>query len=193
MSRRFVAALLIFFLWVGGAQAGPDLPALMLLEGAIAPAEGFVALAPGKQDRVLAFSVADGQLVGSGPVSDGHYVLVLSRTASFNGNPVVLELQQGRKRFALLHAEGNPGSPALLRFAGRTLPERTLLPLRMGRQTAELTAAQAGDPQAQRLSLRADLPCSAEADVNHDGVCDEADLRILRLYGGGVTRTVGQP
>jgi hypothetical protein len=180
---------------VGGwvAQAGPDLPALMLLEGAIAPAEGLVALAPGKQDRVLAFSVADGQLVGSGPVSDGHYVLVLSRTASFNGNPVVLELQQGRKRFALLHAEGNPGSPALLRFAGRTLPERTLLPLRVGRQTAELTAAQAGDPQAQRLSLRADLPCSAEADVNHDGVCDEADLRILRLYGGGVTRTVGQP
>ncbi len=190
---RYVLAVLMVFLAARCALAMPDVPALMLLEGSITPSEGLLSRAPSEHDQVLAFSVADGQLVGVGPVSDAHYFLVLSRTASFNGSPVVLELQQGRKRFALLRADGKPDSPALLRFSGRTLPERTVLPLQVGRQTAELTAAEAADSQAQRLSLRADLPCSAEADVNHDGVCDEADLRILRLYGGGVTRTVGRP
>ena len=193
MSVRYVLAVLMVFLSARCALAMPDIPALMLLEGSITLSEGLLSRAPGEHDQVLAFSVADGQLVGVGPVSDAHYFLVLSRTASFNGSPVVLELQQGRKRFALLRADGKPDSPALLRFSGRTLPERTVLPLQVGRQTAELTAAEAADSQAQRLSLRADLPCSAEADVNHDGVCDEADLRILRLYGGGVTRTVGRP
>jgi hypothetical protein len=163
---------------------------MMLLTGSISPADQLFAVSPGGKDRILAFSVADGQLVGAGPVAAGDYSLAMVRTVSFNGMTVVLELQQGRKRFALLRTDGRP---ATLPFAGRTLPERTLLPLRVGPQTAELTAAEAAEPQAQRLSLRADLPCSAEADVNHDGVCDAEDLRILRLYGGGVTRTVGRP
>jgi hypothetical protein len=187
---RFVFVILVFCLPVASVQAAPDMPALMLLAGSIASGEGLFARAPGAQDRVLGFSVADGQLVGAGAVVGGEYAVVLSRTASFNGMTVVLELQQGRRRFALLRTDG---SPATLRFVGRTLPERTALPLRVGPQTAELAEAEAADPQAQRLSLRTDLPCSAEADVNHDGVCDEADLRILRLYGGGVTRTVGRP
>jgi hypothetical protein len=185
---RFIFMLLVFWLPLRVVQAAPDMPALMLLVGAISPADGRGALDAG--GRVLAFSVADGQLVGVGTLAGGDYAIVLSRTASFNGMPVVMELQQGRRRFALL---GTNGSPMLLRFAGRTLPERTMLPLRVGQQTAELAEAEAADPQAQRLSLRADLPCSAEADVNHDGVCDAADLQILRLYGGGVSRTVGRP
>ena len=80
----------------------------------------------------------------------GNYALALSRTVSFNGMTVVLELQQGRKRFALLRADG---SPATLQFAGRTLPERTTLPLRVGPQTAELTEAEAADrPRRRRCS-----------------------------------------
>jgi hypothetical protein len=187
---RFVLTVLLFLVTLSGVRAAPDTPALMMLTGTIAPAEGLFGRTTGAQDRVLAFSVADGQLVGAGVVSSGDYALVLNRTVSFNGMLVVLELQQGRKRFALLRADG---SPAALRFAGRILPERTTLPLRLGQQTAELAEAEAADPKAQRLSLRTDLPCSVEADVNHDGVCDAADLRILRLYGGGVTRTVGRP
>jgi MFS family permease len=188
--RYWLLLIFVFLLPIGGAVAAPDMPALMLLIGEIAPGEGVATTAVREQDRVLAFSVADGQLVGVGVLSGPSYAISLIRTASFNGMPVVLELQQGRKRFALLRADG---SPAMLRFAGRTLPERTILPLKVGALTAELAAAEAADPQAQRLSLRADLPCTPEADVNHDGVCDAADLRILRLYGGGVTRTVGRP
>lgn len=189
---KYLIFFLAFLLPPGDAPAAQELPALMLLVGEIAPGEGLPSIGPRAHDRVLAFSVADGQLVGIGAVSgpDGAYVASLGRTASFNGLPVVLELQQGRRRFALLRRDGSPLS---LSFLGRTLPERTQLSLRVGPQTAELAEAEAADPQAQRLSLRADLPCLSEADVNHDGVCDEADLRILRLYGGGVTRTVGRP
>lgn len=191
--RRFVLVMAMLLL-AGGSWAAPDLPAMMLLAGPIEPANTLGSRAPGGQDRVLAFSPADGRLLGAGAVADGQYVLIVNRTVSFNGMPLVLELQQGRRRFALLHAAGaQAGAPAVLRFLGRTLPERTELPLKVGQQTAELSAHEMAEPQAQQLSLRTDLPCTPEADVNHDGVCDEADMRILRLYGGGVSRTVGRP
>ena len=70
---------------------------------------------------------ADRQLVGAGNVGSGQYVLALSRTASFNGSSVVLEVQQGRRRYALLLAEDGPPRPAIIQFAGKTLPERTAL------------------------------------------------------------------
>jgi hypothetical protein len=173
------------------ALAAPEMPSSMVLVGRVAPAQKS-ALAPRRGDAVLGFAAADGSLVGAGAVfaAEGEYLLTLTRTASFNGASVALELQQGRKRYALL-LENN--RPAVVKFAGRTLPERTLLALRVGAQTAELTEAEAASPQAQRLSQRTDLPCDAASDVNEDGRCDAADWAILRLYGGGVTRTVAEP
>jgi len=177
----------------GPGQAAPELPAVMLLTGRIAAAAGPGAVAPRPGDQVLAFSAADGQLVGSGPVStDGDYVAVLTRTASFNGTPLVLELQQGARRFELLRAGAALGQ-ASLAFRGRTLPERTLLELRVGAQSAELAAHELAQPQAQRLSRRPELACTRELDADGDGRCDERDWEILRLYGGGVSRSVAHP
>ena len=169
----------------------PEMPATMVLVGEIAP-QGLLGVRPRAGDTVLGFLATDGQLVGSGQLeASGSYLLVMTRYASFNGMPLVIELQQGRMRYALLRATDS--TPAMLRFAGRTLPERTLLNLRIGAKTAELTAAEAASPQAQRLTQRADLPCDTLADVNEDGRCDAADWAILRRYAGGVTRTVAEP
>ena len=192
-AKRLASALLLTSALTSNAVAAPDMPALMLLEGKLSSSLYSGAAKPGDSDRILAFSLADRQLVGAGNVGSGQYVLALSRTASFNGSSVVLEVQQGRRRYALLLAEDGPPRPAIIQFAGKTLPERTALNLRIGEQTAELKGPEADDPRAQRLTMRTDLPCSGDADVNRDGKCDDTDLRILRLYGGGVTRTVGQP
>ncbi len=165
---------------------------MMILTGRIAPGAGPDSAAPGGgDDQVLAFSSVDGQLVGSGPVSSGGggYAAILMRTASFNGTPVVLELQQGRRRFQLLQN----GVPVWLPFRGRLLPERTVLDLRVGTKTAELSAEQAANPQAQRLSQHPDIPCTPELDVNGDGKCDEIDWEIVSLYGGGIMRSVAHP
>lgn len=172
------------------ALAAPDMPALMILGGRIAPGAGLKTTAPAQGDAVLAFSAVDGQLVGSGPVSaGGEYAAILMRTASFNGTAVALELQQGRKRFQLL----DEGGAAWLIFRGKILPERTALALRVGSLTAELSAVQAANPQAQRLSQHPDVPCSAELDVNGDGQCDALDWEIAGLYGGGVLRSIAHP
>ena len=173
------------------AYALPDMPAMMILTGHIAAGAGPDAAAPGSDDQVLVFSSVDGQLVGSGPVSqnEAHYMAVLMRTSSFNGTPVVLELQQGRRRFQLLQN----GVPVWLPFKGRLLPERTVLDLRVGSKTAELSPAQAANPQAQRLSQHPDVPCTSEVDVNGDGKCDESDWEIVGLYGGGIMRSVAHP
>ena len=172
------------------ALAAPDMPALMILGGSIAPGSGLNTTAPARGDVLLAFSTVNGQLVGSGSVLEsGEYAAILMRTASFNGTAVALELQQGRKRFHLLNKSG----AAWLVFRGRILPERTVLALQVGSLSAVLSAAQAANPQAQRLSQHPDVPCSAELDVNTDGQCDELDWEIVGLYGGGVLRSIAHP
>lgn len=188
--KFFCVCLLVLLCAPSVALAAPDMPALMILVGYIAPGGGVNTTAPAQGDAVLAFSTADGQLVGSGPVmAGGEYAAILMRTASFNGTAVALELQQGRKRFQLL----NEGGAAWLVFRGRILPERTVLALRIGGMTAELSAAQAANPQAQRLSQHPEVPCSAELDVNGDGQCDALDWEIVGLYGGGVMRSIAHP
>ena len=191
MHRFCRLFFLIFPLLSLPAYAVPDTPAMMILIGRIAAGVGPDSAPPGGEDQVLAFSSADGQLVGGGAVSSGgkDYVAILTRTASFNGTPVVLELQQGRSRFQLLQ----DGVPVWLPFRGRLLPERTMLDLRVGAKTAELSAEQAANPQAQRLSQHPDVPCTPELDVNGDGKCDEMDWGIVSLYGGGIIRSVAHP
>jgi hypothetical protein len=176
----------------GAALAAPEMPASMVIVGRIAPGVGMGTVAPRQGDIVLGFATTDGQLLGTGQVfaADGEYMVALTRYASFNGTPLTLELQQGRARYALLRPDG---SAVVLRFAGRTLPDRTPLALRGGPKTADLSESETASPQAQRLSRRTDLPCDALADVNEDGRCDEADWQILRRYAGGVTRTVAEP
>ncbi len=166
--------------------AAPSAPSVMLFTGRINSGT----VKPVAGDAVLVFSMSDGQLAGSGPiVGSGGFLAVVSRTTSFNGTPVVLELQQGTRRYALQREDG---SPAWTTFAGRLLPERTVMELRVGSKTAELKPDEAAHPEAQRLSRRPDLPCLPDSDVNEDGVCDDADWAILRLYGGGISRTVGR-
>ena len=183
----------IFFLLLAlacaPAQAMPELPAVMLLIGRVVSGP-FAPAAPRAGDQVLAFSAVDGQLVGSGPVSaQGEYIAVLTRGASFNGTPLVLELLQGDRRYALTPE----GAAQELRFRGRTLPERTPLALRVGPKSAELTVFESANPQAQRLSRRPELACTPQLDVDGDGRCDERDWEVIRLYGGGTTRSVAHP
>ena len=167
----------------GPVHATPELPAVMLLTGRIAA--GAVAPRPG--DQVLAFSAVDGQLVGGGPVyPQGEYLATIARSASFNGTPLVLELLQGSRRYQLF-------LPRELRFRGRTLPERTPLDLRVGAKSAELAGHELEHPQAQRLVRRPEAACTPELDIDGDGRCDERDWEVVRLYGGGLTRSVAHP
>jgi hypothetical protein len=193
MAVQLRLLALILALAAGPAHAAPELPASMVLTGRIVAGAESAAAAPRTGDLVLAFNAADGQLIGSGPVSaQGDYLAVLTRTASFNGAPLVLELMQGRRRYALLPAGAAQGASNLL-FRGRALPERTLLDLRVGAKTAELAAGETEDPQAQRLGGRPEVPCMKELDADGDGRCDQRDWDIMRLYGGGVTRSVAHP
>jgi hypothetical protein len=170
----------------GAANAAQDLPVTMVLSGQIAA--GAAAARAG--DQVLVFSAVDGQLVGSGPVqAQGGYGAILTRSASFNGSPLVFELLQGNRRYALLPE----GVAPPLRFRGKLLPERSTLELRVGVKTADLSAGEVENLQAQRLSRRPELPCMPELDVDGDGKCDARDWDILRLYGGGMSRSVAHP
>ena len=184
--RLFFASVLLCFAII--CQAAAELPATMMLYGGIEPGSGIHTISAATGDQVLAFSAADGMLVGSGPYAGG-FVLMLVRTASFNGTPVVFELMQGLHRYQLLQN----GKPAWLRFEGKLLPDRFYFPLQVGAKSADLLPEDAANPKAQRLSQHPDIPCTPALDVNADGRCDEADWGILGLYGGGVTRSVARP
>lgn len=181
-------AAVLFTLLSGAAGAAPPAPATVIYAGEIG---GNIFLSAQDGDQVLVFSLIDGRPVGSGPVGrGGSYQVIVSLTSSFEDTPLIFELQQRRKRYALL--DGN-GRIAVVRFAGRLLPERSRVDWRLGQQTAELSANEAANLQAQRLVRHADLPCDVQADINEDGRCDAADLALLQLYAGGITRTVGRP
>jgi hypothetical protein len=185
--RRILTSALCFLL-PGLIAAAPPPPATAIFFGEIA---GNIVLAPQEGDQVLVFSLVDGRPVGSAPVGrSGSYQLIVALAPSFADTPLIFELQQQRRRYALLDSDGRI---AVVRFAGRLLPERSRLDWRLGRQTAELRAADAAGIQAQRLVRHAELPCDAQADINEDGRCDEADWALLQLYAGGITRTIGQP
>lgn len=193
-ARLLALLLVLLALASGPGRAAPELPAIMLFTGRIVAGSGPASVSPRPGDQVLAFNAVDGQLIGGGPVSAaGDYLAILARTASFNGTPLVLELLQGRRRFELLPEGAARGAERNLRFRGRTLPERTALDLRVGAKTAELAGHELDHPQAQRLSRRPELPCTPELDADGDGRCDERDWDILRLYGGGMTRSVAHP
>jgi len=171
------------------ALAAPDVPATMLLTGHIAAGTGPDTTVPKAEDRVLSFNAVDGRLIDSGTVSPaGDYALAIGRTSSFNGTPIVLELMQGNHRYQLLRN----AQPASLVFKGYTLPEKTLLPLHVGAKTAELPPTEVANPQAQRLSQQLDLPCTADADANGDGICNATDRGIFELYGGGTARSIAR-
>ncbi|HEY6898507.1 MAG TPA: hypothetical protein VI279_14710 [Rhodocyclaceae bacterium] len=176
--------------WAIPSFALPEPPALMVLSGSLAGGSDAPGVTPMVGDAILAFSVTDGRLVGQGVVGRSSYQAIVTRTASFNGSLVVLELQQGKRRYSLLQPSG---AIAAIRFQGKTLPDRTPLDLVLGRKTAELSDVEQANPGAQRLSQRTDLPCDDTTDANGDGVCDAADFRILRLYGGGISRTIATP
>lgn len=169
-------------------EAAPPAPATMVLEGEIHSSSG---VRPEASDPIIAFALDSGQPVGNGTVSTGgYYTAVIARPSSLNGSFIVLELQRGNRRYALIdEIEGYAGT----RFQGRLLPERIWRSFSIGRQTATLKTAETADVQAQRLVRSTDLPCTEDTDLNHDGRCDAEDEALAALYGGGIFRVVGQP
>jgi hypothetical protein len=167
-----------------------DAPATMLIDGRIGSRWSLPPVTATTGDRVLAFSSADGLLVGQGVVSaEGEFVLEAVQPAAFNNTPVRLELQKGRVRYQLLQA----GNAAMLAFRGGLLPRRLTLGVHIGAVTALLPETPAAKGPS-RVSANDTSPCDpATMDVNHDGVCDAADLAILALYAAGVTRTAPAP
>jgi hypothetical protein len=158
----------------------------MLIDGSIGRRFSLPPVAADKGDRVLAFSAADGQLVGQGLVADGgEFVVEAISVSGFNNAPVRLELQKGRLRYALMQE----GVPAILAFRGGLLPRRLTLGLRIGNVTAMLPDVAATNGPT-RANANDSALCDPETmDVNGDGACDGEDLAILSLYGAGVTRS----
>ncbi len=162
----------------------------MLIDGRIGSRWSLPPVTATTGDRVLAFSSADGLLVGQGVVSaEGEFVLEAVQPAAFNNTAVRLELQKGRVRYQLLQA----GSVAMFTFRGGILPQRLTLGLNIGAVTALLPEAPAAKGPG-RVSANDASPCDvATMDVNQDGVCDAADLAILARFAAGVTRTAPAP
>ena len=162
----------------------PALPVTMIVNGQI---EGNK-----KTDsQILAFDALGGQLIGSASVMpDGAFALVLSNNRSFNGNLVVLEILQDSQRFQLL----KDNLVFWFRFKGDTFPERgPRILLKLGPKTVVLTSEASSQAKIQRLNKAPDIPCVPEIDVNGDGKCNEGDWSVIRLYGGGVTRSIARP
>lgn len=182
-------ALLLLFLTGSPVWAGDNLPASMLIDGKIDFRLSLPPVFPHQGDIVVAFSQQDGQLLGQGAVTngDGHYVVELLLNSSFNQTAVSLEIQKGRTRYRLL----DKGRPLEFVFQGGVLPRRLSLNPKIGEVSAilpDIPPLEGATRTSQNPSTTCDL---ASMDVNQDGLCNDDDLAILGLFGGGVTRTMG--
>jgi hypothetical protein len=184
--RQGIAALCAFI--APGLATAVDLPANLRVDGVIAPGARVPA---SHNDKILVINTRSGAVEGIGEVVDGQgtYFVMMGKDASFNDTPLTLRLQKANQSVYQLMTEGREAS---FKYKGTLFPSRLNLQLSVGASVGGpvATTPKPSEPQptAQGDSISCDDP---KLDVNGDGVCDQADIEIIKAYVAGQVRTIG--
>jgi hypothetical protein len=166
--------------------AAVDLPANLRVDGVIEP-RGRVPAS--HNDKILVINTNNGAVEAVGEVVDarGTYFVMMGKDASFNDTPLTLRLQKADQSVYQLMTEGRDAS---FKYKGTLFPSRLNLQLAVG---ASVGGAPATAPRAAQPTPLAQVSgCDdAKLDVNGDGVCDQADIEIIKAYVAGQVRTIG--
>lgn len=176
-----------------GVAPAADLPSNLRVDGAIASGAGGARSAPAQNDKILVINLANGALEAVGEVVDGNgtYFVMIGKDASFNNTALTLQMQKADQSIYQLM---NKGRAANFNFQGALFPARLHLQLEVGASLGSpVTAAKSAAPQplpsaTASASGKCDDP---RMDVNGDGVCDQADIEIIKAYIAGQVRTIG--
>ena len=193
MPFRWLRSVALLALVAPGIAAAIDLPANLRVDGVIAPGTGGARVLPAQNDKILVINVAKDALEAVGEVVDGNgtYFVMIGKDSSFNSTPLTLRLQKADQSIYQLL---NQGRAVNFRFQGGLFPSRLNLQLSIGAALgAPNDAVKPAAPQpvptaSQSPSGKCDDP---RMDVNGDGVCDQADIEIIKAYIAGQVRAIG--
>jgi hypothetical protein len=170
------------------AQAGGgSFPAIQAVEGTIAPSAAAKPVIPSSGDELVVINkVLNRREAAAFSIdSQGNYILVISKEASFNGTVLQLRLRKGGDVFALVRTAD--GAAAEFQFFGSLFAERIDLDVRIGARissSAQLPPTTSEPPPARPVNNNPDaVECLAPVfDVNGDTKCDEADIDQIQAY-----------
>lgn len=174
-----------------GIAAAVDLPANLRVDGVIGPSAGAPRVTPAQNDKILIIHGAKGSLEAVGEVVDGGgtYFVMIGKDTSFNNTPLTIQLQKPDQSIYQLLDRGRPASFV---FQGGLFPSRLNLQLSVGPGIGAPASGKPAAPQPAPLDASAGDRCTdPRMDVNGDGVCDQADIEIIKAYIAGQTRTIG--
>lgn len=190
MRFRWLRLVAVAAVAAPGLAAAVDLPANLRVDGVIAPSASGPRVAPAQNDKILVINVANGSLEAVGEVVDGNgaYFVMIGKDSSFNNTALTVQLQKSDQSVYQLV---NKGRVVNFNFQGTLFPSRLHLQLAIGAALgAPAAAAKAAAPQPVPAAPggKCDDP---KMDVNGDGVCDQADIEIIKAYIAGQVRTIG--
>jgi hypothetical protein len=177
--QRLILLAVIFHLAPVGAMAqqAAEIPSTLDLAGQIVGAGAAAALVQHAGATVLVIDQSSGATVGSAPIADaqGHFVVTMSQSKSFNGTIITMQLSSGGAVYPLLEGD----APVSIPYNG-SFPFPTIIRKQLSLANVESAANAAAAPE--------DVPVCptrlAKCDIFGTGIVDERDIDFIKQQLG---------
>jgi len=177
------------------ALAQSSLPATMNVAGTVSAGTALPNIIPQANDQVLIVNASTKKIEGIATVADagGSFIAQVSKTSEFNSTVLTLQYQRSSTVYSLL---GSDNQAVSFPFAGGLFPTTVSFSVSIGTVlsggTSTTPDASAGGGATTTPATSTNSCADTKMDVNGDGVCDQADIDLIKQYIGGVNRTIGR-
>lgn len=187
----------MFLLGADAFAQSTALPATMNVAGTVSAGTALPNVVPQANDQVQIINASTKTVEGIATIADGtgSFIAQISKTSDFNSTVLSLQYVRSSTTYTLL---GSDGKAITFPFYGGLFPTTVSFSVSIGTVASggaatTDTAASGGSTTTTTAPAATTSTCAnTSMDVNGDGVCDQADIDLIKQYIGGVNRTIGR-